>query len=84
MKQLLTTLSFCFLSLTSFSQNNYDQLVEEGLTALKMRSIPLALTKYKAAYQMDSTKVEANYGLGVAYAFYCHTKKTNCFSSLIF
>ncbi|MBL4708067.1 MAG: hypothetical protein JKY48_06470 [Flavobacteriales bacterium] len=84
MKQFLTTLFFCFLSLTSFSQNSYDQLVGEGLELLKQQKITLALDKYKQAYQLDSTKVEANYGLGSGYLYLCKQFGTQCDDALYY
>lgn len=73
-----------FLPLFSFTQNKYDQLVEEGLELLKQQKLTLALDKYKQAYQIDSTRVEANYGLGSGYAYLCEKMHTNCDLALIY
>lgn len=82
MKQFFLLLLVTF-SLNAFAQNTeYDKLVEEGLAFLKQRNIPAAIQKYEAAYKLDSTKVEANYGLGVAYLYNCQYNGNNCFTSL--
>jgi tetratricopeptide (TPR) repeat protein len=79
----LTLLFLITFSLNSFAQNTeYDKLVEDGLQLLIQQNVPAAILKYKAAYKLDSTKVEANYGLGVAYLYDCQNKGGNCFTSL--
>lgn len=73
-----------FIPCIAFSQNDYDQLVKEGLNLLKQEKIALALDKYNQAYLLDSSRVEANYGLGVGYAYFCHTYLKDCNKSIFF
>ena len=70
--------------MVSFSQTNYEKLIDEGLELLKQRNIPAALIKYEQAYKLDSTRVEANYGLGTAYQFQCEEQGKNCSLALKF
>ena len=83
MKKIILSL-LVLTSVSSFGQSEYDKLVEEGLQFLKQRNISAAIEKYEAAYKIDSTKVEANYGLGVAYVHYCQNKEQNCFTALYY
>ena len=62
----------------------YKKLTDEGLELLKQQNIPAAIEKYKQALKIDSSKVEANYGMGTAYAYYCEKQKTNCNNALYF
>lgn len=84
----LTTFIFTiFFSCIVFGQIEkqnleYDKLVNEGLELLTQQNIFGAINKYKRAYKIDSTRVEANYGLGVAYLYDCQNEGTNCFVSL--
>ena len=78
-----------FFSLNTFGQTKkqnpeYDKLVNEGLELLKQQNIDAALFKYNQAYKLDSTRVEANYGLGVVYLYNCQSKGANCFTSLYY
>lgn len=81
MKQFFLLLLITF-SLNAFAQTEYDKLVEEGLQLLIQQNISAAIEKYGAAYKIDSTKVEANYGLGVAYQEYCSNNGSHCFLAL--
>lgn len=78
----ITFIFLITLSFNSFAQTEYDKLVEEGLQLLIQQNAPAAILKYEAAYKIDSTKVEANYGLGVAYLYDCQYNGNNCFTSL--
>lgn len=78
----LSLFLFIILSVNSFAQSKYNKLTEEGLQFLIQENIPAAINKYNEAYKIDSTKVEANYGLGTAYQFYCINRGVNCFTAL--
>ena len=76
----------CFTA-TIYGQNTalqYKKLADEGLELLKQQNIPAAIEKYKQALKIDSSKVEANYGLGTAYLYYCEAKKTDCNNALFY
>jgi len=78
----LSLILFVIISSNSFGQTEYDKLVEEGLQLLIQQNIPAAILKYDQAFKIDTTKVEANYGLGVAYLYDCQSKGANCFIAL--
>lgn len=80
----LTLILLIAISFNSFAQTKYDKLVEEGLQLLIQQNVPAAIIKYEAAYKIDSTKVEVNYGLGIAYLNNCQEKNVNCNKSLLF
>lgn len=81
---LIFTLLFSYTILGQIKKQNleYDKLVNEGLELLIQQNILGAINKYKQAYKIDSIRVEANYGLGVAYLYDCQNKGANCFVSL--
>lgn len=63
--------------------SSYDSLVATGNKALKKENIFEAIKEYKDAVVIDSNRVEAYYGLGVAQAFLCNQKKLKCKEALI-
>ena len=84
MKNLIL-LFFISLSFNSFAQQSeYDKLVEKGLQFLLQQNIPAAIIKYEQAYKLDSTRVEANYGLGTAHQFYCIKNGAHCLTALTY
>ncbi len=71
MKKILIIISF-FISINMYSQNTQcDQLVNEAFEYLKQGNLNLAVDKYNAALKIDANKLEAHYGLGVAYSATC-------------
>ena len=85
MKNIYSIIFLCLLSINCFSQIlEYDRLVNEGLELLMKQNNTEAAIKYIKALNMDSTRVEAIYGLGVAYLFDCENKGVNCNNSLFF
>ncbi len=84
MKQVLIICSF-FIATTMYSQNStYQNKVNEGFKALVQQDITTAITNFQDAYKIDSSKVEASYGLGVAYNFFCQKAGSYCKESLYF
>ena len=59
------------------NQLRYDKLINDADAALK-KNIEDALNKYTLAIKIDSSKVEALYGLGVVYSFDCFSDKKDC------
>ena len=84
MKHLYCILFF-LISIDSIAQNmQYQKLVDEGLQFLDQKNIADAIDKYQQAFKIDSNKVEANYGLGVAYQYYCQTQGKDCLLALYY
>jgi tetratricopeptide (TPR) repeat protein len=71
MKKILLAL-FCFMTTNIFSQNTEcDKLVNKGFELLKQGNLSLAIDKYNEALKINPKRVEAHYGLGVAYSATC-------------
>lgn len=68
----------------SAQKANYEKLTNEGLQSLIQKDIDSAIVKYNMAYKIDSSRVEANYGLGVAYLYRCQLKSISCKECLYF
>ena len=84
MKHFLYFLFFIF-SLNLNAQNAaYKKLTDEGLDLLKQQNTAAALDKYKQALKIDSSKVEVNYGLGVAYLSQYEKQKTHIDNALYY
>jgi tetratricopeptide (TPR) repeat protein len=62
----------------------YKKLTDESFELLKQENIPAAVNFCKQALTIDSSKVEANYGLGIAYLHYCQKQKIYCENSLFY
>ena len=70
-KNILSVI-FLFITANVFSQNSQcDQLVNEGFNYLKQGNLSVAIDKYNEALEFDANKLEAHYGLGVAYSATC-------------
>jgi len=55
-----------------YSQNTTcDRLVNKGFELLKQGNLSLAIDKYNEALKIDPKRLEAHYGLGVAYSAIC-------------
>jgi len=71
MKQEFSIL-LLFITITMYSQNSQcDKLVNQGFEFLKQGNLIQAIDKYNAALKIDANKLEAHYGLGVAYSATC-------------
>lgn len=66
------------------SSNQYSWLVEEAFELIKQQKIPAAIAKCKLALEIDSSKVDAYYVLGVAYLHECQNQNKNCEISLFY
>ncbi len=63
---------FLFITANMFSQNiECDQLVNQGFEFLTQGNLNFAIDKYNEALKFDANKLEAHYGLGVAYSAIC-------------
>jgi len=72
MKQVFIILLIFITATTMYSQNSQcDQLVNQGFEFLKQGNLSLAIDKYNAALKIDANKLDAHYGLGVAYSATC-------------
>ena len=84
MKQI-PIICLLLISLNTFPQYSFYQInINEGYELLKQKDINGAIVKFSEALNGDSLKVEAYYGLGVAYQYYCQTIGNYCNESLFF
>jgi tetratricopeptide (TPR) repeat protein len=74
-------INYCAFPCCLFSKK-YDDLVNKGFSLLKSQDFSSALGYYQKALLLDSSKVEAIYGLGVVYCKDCWTSNKNCGLSL--
>jgi tetratricopeptide (TPR) repeat protein len=74
----LFTLSAC----GQVKNQQYEKLNNEGLKLLKTGEFLYASEKYKQALNIDSLRIEANYGLGVTKAALCYQTNQNCDDAL--
>jgi len=81
-RYLLFTILATACMLASSQNSTYQNIIDEGFKALTQQDIPTAITYFQDAYNIDSTKVEACYGLGVAYNFFCKKTGSYCKESL--
>jgi len=71
MKQIILILSL-FITVNMYSQESEcDKLVNQGFEFLKQGNLSLAIDKYNEALKVNPNKLEAHYGLGVAYSATC-------------
>jgi tetratricopeptide (TPR) repeat protein len=82
-KRILLGLVFVVLTTKSYSQN-YDSLVNDGLKLLQQGKPYQAIEKYNKALNIDSSKVDAIYGVGVAYLFICQSENKYCERSILY
>lgn len=77
---------FLFIIRLNFNAqtSEYKKLIDEGLELLKQQNISDATKKYQLALKIDSGKVEANYGLGVAYLFKYERERTQINNALYY
>lgn len=62
-----------------YSQNTTcDQLVSQGFDYLSHGNLDLAIVKYNEALKIDPKRLEAHYGLGVAYSAICLKDGSYC------
>ena len=72
MKPLFIILILFISTTFMYSQiSQCDQLVKEGFDYLKQGNLSYAIDKYIAAIKINPDKIEAQYGLGVAYSATC-------------
>ncbi|MCK9220860.1 MAG: tetratricopeptide repeat protein [Bacteroidales bacterium] len=82
MKKYLFTI-FCFVAISACAQNvTCDQLVNQGFELLGQGNFNLAIEKYRDALKINSKKLEAHYGLGVAYSAICLQSGGSCDSAI--
>jgi tetratricopeptide (TPR) repeat protein len=71
MKQVLSIL-LLLITTTMYSQNTTcDRLVNQGFELLSQGNLSLAIDKYNEALKIEPKRLEAHYGLGVAYSAIC-------------
>ena len=77
MKKAILVLSV-FLSINTFAQSKYDKLIESGVSSLKEHKMEIAFEKYHDAWKIDSSRVEAIYGMGIVCLYKCERLQKDC------
>lgn len=74
---------FCVACLNA-QTSAYDKLTDDGLALLEKNMPNDAIKKYEMALQIDTKRVEAYYGLGIANYLLCRKNAENCVEAIKF
>jgi lipopolysaccharide biosynthesis regulator YciM len=61
MKRIILTLTITVLSLSAFSQSDYNEVIKQGDAAVKSGNYTTAIKKYLAARSIDESKIKEVY-----------------------